>query len=116
MLRQHRSRVLQGRGGQLERFLHGVQHARPAGMNGPAGHLLAAQALPGKPLVEPAPEVTLDEYASYMSETHIANLGGQYKENLSGDKSVNLVAIIPGDHVYSTGQDLKVLPLQSAVR
>lgn len=61
-------------------------------------------------------EVTLDEYASYMSETHIANLGGQYKENLSGDKSVNLVAIIPGDHVYSTGQDLKVLPLQAAVR
>ena len=24
-------------------------------------------------------EVTLDEYASYMSETHIANLGGQYQ-------------------------------------
>ena len=61
-------------------------------------------------------EVTLDEYASYMSETHIANLGGKYQENLSGDKSVNLVAIIPGDHVYSTGQDLKVLPLQAAVR
>ena len=61
-------------------------------------------------------EVTLDEYASYMSETHIANLGGQYQENLSGDKSVNLVAIIPGDHVYSTGQDLKTLPLKAAAR
>lgn len=61
-------------------------------------------------------EVTLDEYASYMSETHIANLGGQYQENLSGDKSVNLVAIIPGDHVYSTGQDLKALPLKAAAR
>lgn len=61
-------------------------------------------------------EVTLDAYASYMSETHIANLGGQYQENLNGDKSVNLVAIIPGDHVYSTGADLKALPLKANAR
>lgn len=61
-------------------------------------------------------EVTLDAYASYMSETHIANLGGQYQENLSGNKSVNLVAIIPGDHVYSTGQEIKALPSRATAR
>ncbi len=59
-------------------------------------------------------EVTLDEYASYMSETHIANLGGSYQENLDGETSVNLVAVIPGDHVYNIGREIKPLPAQSA--
>lgn len=59
-------------------------------------------------------EITLDAYASYMSETHIANLGGNYQENLEGDNSVNLVAVIPGDHVYNIGREIKSLPAQAA--
>lgn len=58
-------------------------------------------------------EITLDAYASYMSETHIGNLGGKYQENLDGDQSVNLVAIIPGDHVYNVGHEIKSLPVRS---
>ncbi|MHA7898445.1 MAG: hypothetical protein ACX94B_01175 [Henriciella sp.] len=54
-------------------------------------------------------EVTLDAYASYMSATHIENLGGQYREDLDGDKSVNLIAIVPSSHVQ-TGEALKALP------
>ncbi len=54
-------------------------------------------------------DVTLDAYASYMSATHIENLGGQYREDLDGDKSVNLIAIVPSDHVQ-TGDALKALP------
>ena len=55
-------------------------------------------------------DVTLDEYATYMSATHIENLGGQYREDLNGDKSVNLIAIIPADHVQSVGSPIKALP------
>lgn len=55
-------------------------------------------------------DVTLDAYASYMSATHIENLGGKYHEDLSGDKSVNLVAVVPSDHVQSIGPALKPLP------
>lgn len=54
-------------------------------------------------------DVTLDAYASYMSATHIENLGGQYREDLDGDKSVNLIAIVPSDHVQ-TSKSLKPLP------
>ncbi|MEO0608611.1 MAG: hypothetical protein AAFY82_10300 [Pseudomonadota bacterium] len=60
-------------------------------------------------------EITLDAYASYMSDTHIANLGGNYQETLDGGKSVNLVAIIPSNHVYNTGDEIKPLPLRSIV-
>ena len=60
-------------------------------------------------------EITLDAYASYMSETHIANLGGNYQETLDGDTSVNLVAIVPGDHVYNIGREIKPLPAQAVV-
>ncbi|MEL7040526.1 MAG: hypothetical protein AAGL90_03330 [Pseudomonadota bacterium] len=59
-------------------------------------------------------EITLDAYATYMSATHIENLGGQYRENLGGEKSVNLVAVVPSDHVQSGAQALKTLPLKSA--
>lgn len=55
-------------------------------------------------------EVTLDEYATYMSATHIENLGGQYREDLEGDKAVNLVAIVPPDHVHTGRKALKPLP------
>lgn len=58
-------------------------------------------------------EVTLDAYASYMSATHIENLGGQYREDLDGEKSVNLVAVVPSKHVQSEGQAIKTLPLQA---
>ena len=58
-------------------------------------------------------DVTLDAYASYMSATHIENLGGQYREDLDGDKSVNLIAIVPSDHVQ-TGDALKPLPSAAA--
>lgn len=58
-------------------------------------------------------EVTLDAYASYMSATHIENLGGQYREDLDGEKSVNLVAVVPAKHVQSEGQKIKTLPLQA---
>ncbi len=53
---------------------------------------------------------TLDEYASYMSETHIANLGGQYREDLSDKKTVNLVAVVPGHHVFGHSEALKTIP------
>lgn len=55
-------------------------------------------------------EVTLDAYATYMSATHIENLGGQYREDLDGDKSVNLIAIVPSDHVQSGGEAIEALP------
>ncbi|MEM9572814.1 MAG: hypothetical protein AAF996_15210 [Pseudomonadota bacterium] len=58
-------------------------------------------------------DVTLDAYASYMSATHIENLGGQYREDLDGEKSVNLVAVVPGDHVHMDGEIMKSLPLQA---
>lgn len=58
-------------------------------------------------------EVTLDAYASYMSATHIENLGGQYREDLDGDKSVNLVAVVPSNHVQIEGQNIKTLPLKA---
>ena len=61
-------------------------------------------------------EVTLDAYASYMSATHIENLGGQYREDLNGDKSVNLIAIIPSDHVQSVGSPIKALPKAANAR
>jgi len=59
-------------------------------------------------------DVTLDAYASYMSATHIENLGGQYREDLDGEKSVNLVAVIPMDHIQSDGSKVKPLPLQAS--
>jgi signal transduction histidine kinase len=59
-------------------------------------------------------EVTLDAFASYMSATHIANLGGKYHEDLTGEKAVNLVAVVPSDHVQSVGETLKTLPLKAA--
>lgn len=55
-------------------------------------------------------DVTLDAYASYMSATHIENLGGQYREDLEGEKSVNLIAIVPADHIQASGQVIKSLP------
>jgi hypothetical protein len=55
-------------------------------------------------------EVTLDAYATYMSATHIENLGGQYREDLDGEKSVNLIAIVPADHVQNVGSSIKALP------
>ena len=58
--------------------------------------------------------VTLDAYASYMSATHIENLGGQYREDLSGEKSVSLIAIIPSDFIQSAGAPIKSLPSKSA--
>ena len=61
-------------------------------------------------------EVTLDAYASYMSATHIENLGGQYREDLNGDKSVNLIAIVPSDHVQSVGDPIKALPKAANAR
>lgn len=61
-------------------------------------------------------EVTLDAYATYMSATHIENLGGQYREDLNGDKSVNLIAIIPSDHVQSVGKSIKALPTAANAR
>lgn len=54
--------------------------------------------------------VTLDAYASYMSATHIENLGGQYREDLGGDKSVSLIAVVPSDFVQSAGEPIKSLP------
>lgn len=69
-----------------------------------------------KLLIEPAEgsEITLDAYASYMSATHIENLGGQYREDLAGDKAVNLIAVVPSDHVQNEGQSLKPIALKSA--
>lgn len=61
-------------------------------------------------------DVTLDAYASYMSATHIENLGGQYREDLDGEKSVNLVAVIPMDHVQADGTSVKSMPLQAGGR
>ncbi|MEL7109046.1 MAG: hypothetical protein AAGL99_07250 [Pseudomonadota bacterium] len=61
-------------------------------------------------------DVTLDAYATYMSATHIENLGGQYREDLDGDKSVNLVAVVPSDHVQSDGEKIKALPMQAGGR
>lgn len=57
-------------------------------------------------------EVMFDVYVFYMLEIYIVNLGGQYQENLNGDKLVNLVVIILGDYVYSIGVDFKVLLLK----
>ena len=59
-------------------------------------------------------DVTLDAYASYMSATHIENLGGQYREDLDGEKSVNLVAVVPSDQVQIDGETIKSLPLQAS--
>jgi hypothetical protein len=61
-------------------------------------------------------EVTLDAYSTYMSATHIENLGGQYREDLNGDKSVNLIAIVPADHVQSVGKTIKALPTAANAR
>jgi hypothetical protein len=61
-------------------------------------------------------DVTLDAYATYMSATHIENLGGQYREDLDGEKSVNLVAVVPSDHVQSDGETIKALPMQAGGR
>eukprot|EP00903_Cladosiphon_okamuranus_P002917 g2915.t1 len=61
-------------------------------------------------------DVTLDAYATYMSATHIENLGGQYREDLDGDKSVNLVAVVPSDHVQSDGEKIKALPMRAGGR
>ena len=55
-------------------------------------------------------DVTLDAYSTYMSATHIENLGGQYREDFNGDTSVNLIAIVPADHVQSVGHKIKALP------
>lgn len=67
-------------------------------------------------MIEPieGTEVTLDAYASYLSATHIENLGGHYREDVSNDTAVNLVAVVPSDYVQSTGQSLKPLPVKSA--
>ncbi|MEM6557857.1 MAG: hypothetical protein AAF642_18370, partial [Pseudomonadota bacterium] len=59
-------------------------------------------------------DVTLDAYASYMSATHIENLGGQYREDLDGEKSVNLVAVVPSDQVQIDGETIKSLPMQAS--
>jgi hypothetical protein len=45
-----------------------------------------------------------------MSATHIENLGGQYREDLGGDKSVSLIAVVPSDFVQSAGEPIKSLP------
>ena len=61
-------------------------------------------------------DVTLDAYSTYMSATHIENLGGQYREDFNGDTSVNLIAIVPADHVQSVGHKIKALPSAANAR
>lgn len=71
---------------------------------------------PAEPtMIEPieGTEVTLDAYASYLSATHIENLGGHYREDISNETAVNLVAVVPSDYVQSAGQSLKPLPVKS---
>ncbi len=83
----------------IVRGVHGPQSKRPAEPT----------------MIEPieGTEVTLDAYASYLSATHIENLGGHYREDVSSDTSVNLVAVVPSDYVQSAGPPLKTLPVKS---
>ncbi|MEO1305559.1 MAG: hypothetical protein AAFV37_11310 [Pseudomonadota bacterium] len=58
-------------------------------------------------------DVSLDAYASYMASTHIENLGGDYREDLSSDKYVNFIAIVPAAHVQIPTGQIKTLPLRA---
>lgn len=84
-------------------------------VRGTYGEKIASASEPQTVVQYEEDEVSLDAYASYMTGTHIDNLGGQYREDLDSDKYVNLIAIVPADHVQCPTGPIKTLPSKAAV-